>query len=72
MFPVGRLPGGERGGCHTLAGFVMTYPGRVPGMADHFERQGLRFEVVDMDGKRVDKVLVAPTAEQSANSGRQE
>jgi putative hemolysin len=32
--------------------------GRVPQAADHFEWNGLRFEVMDMDGRRVDKVLV--------------
>lgn len=42
----------------TLSGFVMVSLGRVPQPADHFEWQGLRFEVVDMDGRRVDKVLV--------------
>lgn len=42
----------------TLSGFVMTSLGRVPQAADHFEWGGLRFEVMDMDGRRVDKVLV--------------
>jgi putative hemolysin len=42
----------------TLSGFVMMSLGRVPQAADHFEWQGLRFEVIDMDGRRVDKVLV--------------
>lgn len=60
IFPVGRMPREESGVYHTLAGFVMTYLGRVPSAADHFEWGGLRFEVVDMDGKRVDKVLVMP------------
>jgi putative hemolysin len=62
IFPTVRLPGDERGSYHTLGGFVMTHLGRVPRAADHFEWQGLRFEVVDMDGKRVDKVLVGPAA----------
>ncbi|MDO8752645.1 MAG: hemolysin family protein [Anaerolineales bacterium] len=42
----------------TLSGFVMTSLGRVPTSADHFEWNGYRFEVMDMDGRRVDKVLV--------------
>lgn len=42
----------------TLSGFVMTSLGRVPQPADHFEWNNLRFEVMDMDGRRVDKVLV--------------
>ncbi|HNN12148.1 MAG TPA: hemolysin family protein [Anaerolineales bacterium] len=42
----------------TLSGFVMTSLGRIPQTADHFEWNNLRFEVIDMDGRRVDKVLV--------------
>jgi len=42
----------------TLSGFVMTSLGRVPQAADHFEWNNFRFEVIDMDGRRVDKVLV--------------
>jgi putative hemolysin len=42
----------------TLSGFVMLSLGRVPQTADLFEWYGLRFEVIDMDGRRVDKVLV--------------
>jgi len=42
----------------TLSGFVMVSLGRVPKETDHFEWNGLHFEVMDMDGYRVDKVLV--------------
>lgn len=42
----------------TLSGFVMLNLGRVPQATDRFEWNGLIFEVMDMDGKRVDKVLV--------------
>ena len=42
----------------TLGGFVMLHLGRVPQAADRFDWNGLIFEVMDMDGKRVDKVLV--------------
>jgi putative hemolysin len=44
----------------TLAGFVMLQLGRIPAPADAFVWDQYRFEVVDMDGNRVDKVLVAP------------
>ena len=44
---------------HTLGGFIMATLGRIPMSAEHFEAYGLRFEVVDMDKNRVDKVLVA-------------
>jgi putative hemolysin len=43
---------------HTLAGFVMHILERVPREGDHFDWQGYRFEVIDMDGKRIDKLLV--------------
>jgi putative hemolysin len=60
IFSVGTPFTEERGSYETLAGFVMTRLGRVPRPADHFEWRGLRFEVMDMDGRRVDKVLVKP------------
>ena len=50
----------------TLSGFVMVSLGRVPQTADQFEWNGLRFEVVDMDGRRVDKVLVTTLPLRSA------
>ncbi len=53
------LPEEERGRYNTLAGMIMLLLGRLPEVADHVEWQGWRFEVVDMDGKRVDKVLVS-------------
>lgn len=56
LFKLGALP--NEHDYETLAGFVMTSLGRVPKSADQFEWEGLRFEVVDMDARRVDKVLV--------------
>ncbi len=52
------LPEEERGRYNTLAGMVMLLLGRLPRTADHVDWLGWRFEVVDLDGKRVDKVLV--------------
>lgn len=49
----------------TLGGFVMTRLGRIPNAGDHFHWRGLRFEVVDMDGLRIDKVLVARSPDSS-------
>jgi putative hemolysin len=54
-------PEGEAGAYHTIGGFVMARLGRVPKVADHFEWGGMRFEVMDMDGRRIDKVLVTRT-----------
>jgi putative hemolysin len=53
------LPDEASGSFHTLGGFVLHVLGRVPRAGDHFSWDGLRFEVMDMDGKRIDKVLVA-------------
>ena len=54
------LPGEETGDFHTLCGFMMAQVNRVPSVADHFTVEGYRFEVVDMDGRRVDRVLIVP------------
>jgi putative hemolysin len=43
---------------HTLGGLVMYVLGRVPRTGDAFEKGGVGFEIVDMDGNRVDRVLV--------------
>ena len=66
IFSVGSLPREERGSYHTLAGFVIMHLGRVPKTADHFEWHGLRFEIVDMDRHRIDKVLVMTIRDDSA------
>jgi putative hemolysin len=54
------LPDENSGDFHTLGGFMMAAMKRVPNVADHFLVGDWRFEVVDMDGHRVDKVLVVP------------
>lgn len=46
----------------TLGGFVMMQLGRIPKPGDHFQTDGVRYEVMDMDGNRVDKVLVKKEA----------
>jgi len=57
-----QLPGEDTGSYHTLGGFVMMQLGRVPQVGDKFESCGFRFEIVDMDRNRVDKLLVSRTA----------
>jgi putative hemolysin len=52
------VPTEEIGAYHTLAGFVMARLGRVPHTADTFSYADFKFEVVDMDGRRIDKVMV--------------
>lgn len=58
-FGMDALPEDEAGAYHTIGGFVMARLGRVPKAADTFEWGGMTFEVMDMDGRRIDKVLVA-------------
>jgi putative hemolysin len=54
---------------HTVAGFVIDGFGRLPNIGESFIAQGWRFEVVDLDGRRVDKVLAfRPTSKRRARS----
>jgi putative hemolysin len=58
---LGQLPGQDERECTTVAGCMLHHLGRIPHAADHFVSKGHRFEVVDMDGRRADKVLVRRT-----------
>ncbi|MES1166846.1 MAG: transporter associated domain-containing protein, partial [Pseudomonadota bacterium] len=53
------LPHENEADFQTLGGYVVTQFGRIPAAGDHFDWAGWRFEVIDMDRRRVDKVLVA-------------
>lgn len=53
----------EDSGYHTLAGFLLFKLGRIPTAGEYADHDGYRFEVVDMDGRRIDKVLVMPSPE---------
>jgi putative hemolysin len=55
-----RLPGEDSDDFQTLGGFMMARINRVPKVADRIMVDGFRFEVVDMDGRRVDRVLIIP------------
>lgn len=63
LFDLGELPGEDQGIYQTLAGFVVMQLGRIPAATDYFVWEGLKIEVMDMDGNRVDKVLVTPTGD---------
>jgi putative hemolysin len=61
-----RLPGEDEHDFSTIAGMMIARFGRIPEAGDHFAWRGARFEVVDMDGPRIDKVLVVPGADREA------
>jgi putative hemolysin len=54
---------------HTVGGFAMHRLGHIPRAGEHFEADGLRFEIVDMDGNRVDKLLVSRLAVEPGGDG---
>ncbi|WAG77677.1 hemolysin family protein [Metapseudomonas furukawaii] len=54
------VPEEDKGRYHTVSGMFMLLLGRVPATSDRVEWSGWSFEVVDMDGKRIDKVLASP------------
>lgn len=58
MFHIKLLPEEKDGDYQTLGGFIMTHLKRIPSAGDRFEYCGLSFEILDMDGHRVDKVLI--------------
>jgi putative hemolysin len=58
ILDVDELPEENQAGFQTLSGFVMNQMGRIPKTGQLFEWDHWRFEVVDMDGRRVDRVLV--------------
>jgi magnesium and cobalt exporter, CNNM family len=60
------LPDEDENEYNTVGGFVMHTLGRIPVTADHFDCVGLRFEVMDMDRTRVDKVMVSRRPEAEA------
>ena len=49
----------------TVAGFLLSHFGRIPDVGDHIEVDGWRFEIVDLDGRRIDKLLAVRTGDAS-------
>ena len=54
----------SQGSYQTVGGFMVLMLGSVPSTGEHFEWNDMRFEVADMDGNRVDKILVALVSEE--------
>ncbi len=66
------LPGEDEKSFYTLGGFVMHALGCIPAVTDRFDAGGYRFEVVDMDKNRVDKLLVSRISLPDAGIARQD
>jgi putative hemolysin len=62
------LPNESEAEYRTAGGFVVTQFGRIPAVGDRFEWSGWRFEVAEMDRRRVDKIIVARTAPAAESS----
>ena len=54
----GALPGEDEHDYHTAAGMTIAHFGRIPNVGEHFDWNGWRIEVVDLDGPRIDKLLL--------------
>jgi putative hemolysin len=69
LLHLGKLPHEAEQEYRTAAGLVIAHYGRIPQVGEHFDAEGYRFEVVDLDGARIDKLLIeriavpAPSAE---------
>jgi putative hemolysin len=58
LLDLDELPGEEEGRFETVGGFVMDQLGHIPEAGEYVDTDGYRIEVVDMDGNRIDKLLV--------------
>lgn len=63
------VPEEDKGRYHTVSGMIMLLLGRVPATSNYVDWDGWRFEVVDMDGKRIDKVLASPLSNETQPDG---
>jgi putative hemolysin len=60
LLKLDELPNEEEGDYYTLAGMLIEMLGHIPVEGESIAWHGLNFEVVDLDGARIDKVLVSP------------
>ncbi len=64
VIPLPPIPPDEEGQYTTLAGFILARLGKIPKVGEMTEANGYLLEVVDMDGRRIDRVLIQPKPEQ--------
>ncbi|MBP6797029.1 MAG: HlyC/CorC family transporter, partial [Luteimonas sp.] len=65
----GALPAQDEHDYHTAAGMVIAHFGRIPNVGEHFDWNGWRIEVVDLDGPRIDKLLLQRVAAGAEDDG---
>ncbi|MCW4456344.1 hemolysin family protein [Flavobacterium sp. MXW15] len=61
------LPAAEEGDYHTLAGMCIHYFGRIPHVGEYFDWAGWRIEIIDLDGARIDKLLLRTLPEDASD-----
>jgi putative hemolysin len=61
------LPSAEEGDYNTLAGLCIYYFGRIPHAGEFFDWAGWRIEIVDLDGARVDKLLLSRLQDENSD-----
>lgn len=69
-FQIAELPGEKEELYQTVGGFVMMHLEKIPKEGDHFEWDEYRFEVMDMDEHRVDKILLSPSGKENAKESK--
>ena len=63
LLGIAHLPNEDEHDYNTAAGMITAQFGRIPDPGESFEWNGFRFEVVDLDGARIDKLLITPPRE---------
>src|SRR3546814_14991805 len=67
LLGTGVLPLEDEHEYHTAAGMIIAQFGRIPNVGEHFEWSGWRIEILDLDGPRIDKLLLQHVAATSAH-----
>lgn len=68
LLGVGALPDEDEHDFHTAAGMLIAHFGRIPRVGEHFDWNGWRIEVVDLDGPRIDKLLLQRIAQDARHA----
>src|SRR3546814_1937992 len=72
LLGTGVLPLEDEHEYHTAAGMIIAQFGRIPNVGEHFEWSGWRIEIIDLDGPRIDKLLLQQVAAASTHDRSEE